>query len=461
MSSQIVLEEVGLPPLAVAEDPPTIAAAEYERRMSELLARAGVDWVVVYGDPEHAGNLAYTCGFDPRFEEALLVLGRDVRRLIVGVEGVEYARISPVELESIEVPTFSVMGLDRSRGAALVDALGEVGVRRGDRVGVVGWKSLSRVEWRSATPAICAPAFVVDALREIAGGTERVVDVTDALLDAGSGLRMSSGADQIAYCEWGASRSSAATFNVIHGATVGMSERDLIANMDYRGEPLAHRAVAVTGSNASIILRSPTSRRVALGEAALVLIGYWGGGCGRGGMIAAGEQDLAPSVAGYLEEIAIPYWRTIVAWWETVHVGISGGEVHDRLSALCEAAGFEPPWGVGHCTDFEDWPNTPLRRGSSDRIPSGMVLVTDIYCALNGPATMTHCQDPVAVADEELRAELAERHPEVWSRIVARREHLREQLGVQVSDDLLPLTAAPAYLAPFWLKPELTLRVSA
>ena len=89
-----------------------------------------------------------------------------------------------------------------------------------------------------------------------------------------------------------------------------------------------------------------------------------------------------------------------------------------------------------------------------------MTIATDVYSGANGVTWMAHCQDPVAIADEELRAELAERHPATWARIVARREHLRERLGVQAHDDLLPLTVAPGYLAPFWLDPDRTLRVA-
>ena len=31
--------------------------------------------LVVYGDREHFANLAYLTGFDPRFEEAVLIVG--------------------------------------------------------------------------------------------------------------------------------------------------------------------------------------------------------------------------------------------------------------------------------------------------------------------------------------------------------------------------------------------------
>ena len=35
----------------------------------------GYDHVVVWADREHSANLAYLSGFDPRFEEAVLIVG--------------------------------------------------------------------------------------------------------------------------------------------------------------------------------------------------------------------------------------------------------------------------------------------------------------------------------------------------------------------------------------------------
>jgi len=55
---------------------PEVPAATYAARMQAALARAktaGMDALVVYGDREHSANIAYLSGYDPRFEEALLV----------------------------------------------------------------------------------------------------------------------------------------------------------------------------------------------------------------------------------------------------------------------------------------------------------------------------------------------------------------------------------------------------
>ena len=67
---QVVLPEFGEPTVM-----PSIPLTTYEARIERLLARgraAGFDGLAVYGDREHAANIAYLSGYDPRFEEALL-----------------------------------------------------------------------------------------------------------------------------------------------------------------------------------------------------------------------------------------------------------------------------------------------------------------------------------------------------------------------------------------------------
>jgi hypothetical protein len=78
-ANPIRLDRVGQPQLPLLGPRPSLAAAEYDVRMRQLLERSGGDGVVVYGDREHSANLVHCCGFDPRFEEALLVITQNQR----------------------------------------------------------------------------------------------------------------------------------------------------------------------------------------------------------------------------------------------------------------------------------------------------------------------------------------------------------------------------------------------
>jgi len=451
VTRSIQLADVGMPPLDVAETLPSIEAAEFEERIAALLAATDVDQVVVYGDREHAANLVFLCNLDPRFEEALLVLGRGRRTLIVGKEDIGYVPVVPIEVDVILCPTFSLMGIDRSGGMTVEGALREAGVGAGDRIGVVGWKALLPEESSGTFAPIFAPAFVVDTLREIAGAPELVVDVTAALMNPRSGLRSFCSADQIAVFEYGASRCSAWVMEVLGAAAPGVSERETFHGVPWGGEPLSYHAVLAAGPAVAIGLCSPSSRRLELGDAAIVGIGLWGGNCARGGLVAASEADLRQESDGYLERLAVPYWRAIATWYESLRLGVPGGDIFSEITGLLEGEVFGSSLNPGHLIHYDEWLDSPIRAGSNDPIASGMVIQSDIIPTGIRPGWTVNCEDTVAVADADLRAELESRHPELWARITARRAFMRDRLGIAVRDEVLPLSCTPAYLPPFWL----------
>lgn len=108
---QIELRQVPLPDFGVPTRRPVISGDEYERRARDLYAAAGLDWLAVYGDREHFGNLTWLSGYDPRFEEALLLLGpREQRVLLVGVEGLAYAQNAGLPIEIRLYHPFSIQG---------------------------------------------------------------------------------------------------------------------------------------------------------------------------------------------------------------------------------------------------------------------------------------------------------------------------------------------------------------
>ena len=86
---------------------------------------------------------------------------------------------------------------------------------------------------------------------------------------------------------------------------------------------------------------------------------------------------------------------------------------------------------------------------------SGMAMQCDIIPTPLPPGRTINCEDSLAIADEALRAELAEKFPEVWSRIQERRTFMTEQLGITLKPEVLPICLAPAYLPPCWLSPTM------
>src|SRR5262245_29659378 len=204
---RVQLRTIPMPSQVLTADQPRIAPEEYARACDALYAAAASDWVVVYGDREHAANLSYLCGFDPRFEEALLVLGRAARRvLVVGNEGLGYTSVAPLELEIALAQSFSLMGQTRARAPRLDAVLHAIGIAEGHQVAVIGWKYLEPEETDAPAAPAFVPAMLVDSLRRVVGPSGRVVDATALLLHPATGLKVQNSAARIAAAEWSAVR---------------------------------------------------------------------------------------------------------------------------------------------------------------------------------------------------------------------------------------------------------------
>ena len=109
-------------------------AGDVRRRLARLRERAdarGYDRLVVYADREHSANLSYLTGFDPRFEEALLVVGPDGDpAVLVGNECYGMAGAAPVSMRRHRFQDFSLPGQPRDRSAAARRDSGRGGHRR-------------------------------------------------------------------------------------------------------------------------------------------------------------------------------------------------------------------------------------------------------------------------------------------------------------------------------------------
>lgn len=441
----VELARVPFPEFGIPEARPLISAAEYTHRIDALHALAGTDWVAVYGDREHAANLIWLTDFDPRFEEAMLLVGpRDQRFLVVGSEGLIHAEVTPLDLPLLHYQPFSLMGQPLS-SPALADILREAGVGPGDLVGVVGWK-YDEAAGPEAPPAY-VPAFIPRAIETAAGRAP--IDVTAALMDPVRGLRNASSAAQVAQYEWGATRAAAAVWRVVHNTRPGMTELEAASHMGYAGEPLNMHPTVTFGKEAINGLRSPGSRVIEAGDAAIAGVGYWGGLTCRAGLLMDEPEDH------FLENVAKPYFGAIAAWWTTVAVGVPGSEVQAAVETALSHASFGLLLNPGHLGSYDEWVHSPIRAGSNQELASGMVFQCDIIPDVLAPGRAINCEDTVALADEVLRAQLAEDFPETWARIEARRAFMADALGIRLRPDVLPLSAAPGYLPPFWLQPDL------
>ena len=182
------LEAVTLPDFGMPDAMPELPTPLYADRLARLrerAERAGFQRLVVYADREHSANLAYLSGFDPRFEEAVLIVGADGDpAILVGNECWGMAGAAPLPMRRHRFQDLSLPSQPRDRSAPLADILAEEGIGRGSRVGVIGWKAYSHPEQSDA------PSYLVDALRAAVRGSGSIENATGLLIDAADGLRV-------------------------------------------------------------------------------------------------------------------------------------------------------------------------------------------------------------------------------------------------------------------------------
>ena len=253
------LAEITLPDFGMPEARPEIPARLHAERLERLRERAearGYDRLVVYADREHSASLAYLSGFDPRFEEAILVLGPSGDpAILVGNECLGMAAAAPLPMRPVLFQDLSLPSQPRDRSRPLAAILGDEGIRSGSRVGVVGWKTYAR------RTMIDAPAFLVDELRRITGSGGAVENATSLLIDAADGLRVVNEVEQLAAFEYAACQTSQGVRRLLFGLRPGMTEREAVRLLDWNGMPLSCHLMLTAGPRASLgLLRQPVGR---------------------------------------------------------------------------------------------------------------------------------------------------------------------------------------------------------
>jgi hypothetical protein len=441
------LRDIAVPDFGLPLEAPRIPATTYEKRCREAYARAKCDWLVVYADREHVANIAFLSGYDPRFEEALLLLGpRDRRVLVVGNEGEGYAPLAGLPgLDIALAQSMSLMGQDRALKPDLAAVLREAGISSGQTVGLAGWKYFEPAEWNDDAPGLFVPHYLAAMLGRIAGGADALKDATPVLMHPTTGLRSTIDVDQIALHEWGAARASAAVWRILTGTQLGMSEMEAASTMGYSGEPLSAHVMVASGdlSHPVIGLRSPGARIIRRGDGVTVGIGFWGGLSARAGLIADDDEPFLKTTSAYFEGL--------VAWYEAADIGVTGEAVFAVVTDALARGGLRSALNPGHLTGHDEWIHTPIRPGCDERIASGMPFQVDIIPTPMRAGWALNCEDGIVFAGATLRAELRARHPSVVKRIEARRKFVRDELGIAIRDSILPLSSTPLCLPPFWL----------
>jgi hypothetical protein len=446
------LARIDLPDFGMPDEMPRLPAVRYQERLERLKERGeerGYDRLIVYADREHSANLSYLTGFDPRFEEALLVTGpSDPPALLVGNECWGMAGAAPLPVRRHLFQDFSLPSQPRDRSKPLGVILADEGVGPGSRVGIVGWKDFD------SRGTIDVPAYIVDELRQRTGPTGTVENATDLMIGAADGLRVINEVEQLAIFEYAACQTSQGVRRLLQGLQPGMTEQEAVRLLEWNGTPLSCHLMLTAGPRASLGLLSPADRRIERGDPFTVAFGIWGALNCRAGFVAEDADELPDGIGDYVDRLVAPYFEAVAEWYRALHIGQTGGVLHEIIDRRLGDPFFGIFLNPGHQLHLDEWVNSPISPGSSVEMRSGMALQVDIIPATGTDYFTTNIEDGIALADDALRQQFAAGYPDAWTRIQSRRRFMRETLGIDLHPDVLPLSNIPACLPPFLLRPD-------
>ncbi|EJL87063.1 Xaa-Pro peptidase family protein [Pantoea sp. GM01] len=430
-----------------------------ERKYTLLNAmkQHGFDTLVIYADKEHGSNFEYLTGFIPRFEEGLLLLDKSGHAtLVLGNENLKMARFSRIEATLAHSPYFSLPNQPMDNEVPLETLFKDAGLDSSNKVGLIGWKMFTPAAGNGRA-MFDLPYFIVDAIKRTLKD-DAVLENAIPLLIGDNGARTRCNANEIAHYEYGANLASNCMLDALNAIEVGVRETELGALLTAEGQYNTVVTIAATGTRFENANLYPSAKTVRRGEPLSLTTAYKGGLSSRSGFVIANESELPATQQDYLDRIAKPYFSAVVSWLETIHVGMRGGALYQLIEQVLPKARFGWHLNPGHLVADEEWMSSPIYHGSTELLKSGMMLQIDIIPSVPGynGASAEEC---VVLADAALQATIRHAYPALWQRIETRREYLRAEIGIQLSDDVLPLSNTVAYLRPFFLARQLALKM--
>ncbi|NNC74400.1 MAG: hypothetical protein HKN93_02695, partial [Acidimicrobiia bacterium] len=420
------LATVELPEFGMPDVMPVVPSHIYSDRLErfrQLAAGRGYDRVLVWADREHSANLSYLSGFDPRFEEALLVVAPEGQpAILVGNECWGVAEAAPLPMRRHMYQDFSLPAQARDKSQPLAGILSAEGIVSGARIGIIGWKYYERPD------QVDVPSYIVDVVRDLIGPGGSIENAVDLLIGPAGGMRVINEVEQLAAFEFAACHTSNGVRNLVFNLEPGMRESDAVALLGWNGMPLSCHLMLTAGERASLGLLSPGDRPIERGDRFTVAFGVWGALNCRAGFVVDNEDELPPGIGDYVDRLVAPYFTAVVEWLEALHVGQTGGVLYE----IIERHLGDPFFGIflnpGHQIHLDEWVNSPISKGSEIALQSGMAFQVDVIPATGTEYFTTNIEDGIALADEDLRAELAHRYPGTWARIEARRSFMADHL---------------------------------
>lgn len=457
MDREVFLKEIDWPEIGTATPLPEPSIEEIESRICRcrrMMRERNLTHLVVYGDREHFANLMYLTHFDPRFEEAILILNQSETPLIlVGNECVGHLTVSPLynaeKLRYERYQPLSLLGQPRNDSRPLDAIFKSEGIDRNSQIGCIGWKYFTDKEFVDYHLRIEIPAYITDTLRAICGHTN-VVNASDIFMSPSYGLRVKCSPYEIAVFEFANVMASEGMKNLLKNFRTGITDFELIKEYQYTGYPLNCHIGIKSSGNQHIGLSGPVGAEIRRGDPCSTNIGYWGSNICRAGWVAESEDDLPEKAKGYIDNYVAAYFRACAKWFENMKIGTKGKVFRELIDKYLPFDKFAVFLNPGHLIHMDEWLSSPIYAGSEEKIQSGMYMQVDII--VRSPNYFsTRMEDGIVIADNALRSQLRELYPNVYKRCIMRREFMIQQLGFTLPEEVLPLSNTTGIIAPFFL----------
>lgn len=431
------------------ENAPVITKEDYEERIGKLLQAASqYSHLLIYADKEHFSNLEYITGYDPRYEECMMLLKKDaIPWLIVGNEGMGQSQCITIEHKKVLFQSLSPMGQERGKSPKLTEILKDFGIQETANVGVLGWKPFSELESDDPKHMFEIPAYIIKALEDNGAQAE---NANWLMMDNHCGLRTVHDVKTLILAEIASTKASRKTWDFMKGLKEGMTEIEASQMFNIDGEPCpTYPNICFYGKG---ILSPDYHRTLKMGSPIAFGMGYRYAQIHRVGLYARNFDDIEETYRECMNQLFATYFEAVTVWFESLAIGVTGGEVWKKVK---EVIGSYEEFGIalnpGHLIHTEEWTNSPFVENGAARLKSGMMIQCDFTAR---PASCmglgVHTEDGLILADEETRKEIRRLAPDSYERMINRQKFMREVLGINLNDEVLPTSDMCGMLHPFF-----------
>lgn len=450
----------------IYEEVPQLTEEDYAHRLWRLWdmpQSAEYDFVIIYGDREHFSNICYFTGYDPRWEESLLILSRESTPvLLVGNEGIGYVAGIKAKVQIKMFQSFSLMGQPNDeRSGLLSDILKECGILAESRIGLVGWKTYRENLFEGIRPVTDVPYYIVETLAQIVG-LRRIKNATDLLADCEYGLKHRIDVKEAIGFEAAGTKISRGIIRFLKNVKPGMSEIEAAQLLEFDGQPgNMHPNINFGDAHVSLGLNSPKwDQKLEYGMSMGVGYGLRGSLVHKCGMYIRDSKDLPEDKKQYIEDFLKPYFACVARWYEMMRIGTCCGDIYEMVEEMLGMERFGIGLNPGHLTHTDEWTNSPIQKGSKVKICSGMAFQCDYTVTVHQPFMSAHVEDGLIIADKELRDEIKSLSPGAWRRIEERKKFIMGTLNIDLPDEVLPLSDLSCVCFPYMADTSIVLAKS-